>query len=87
MTPPSTDGCTSPRRPEGRRLTEGVCRVHFLRNVLARIPKGSAEMVLAAIRTVFAQPDAASAREQLDEIVEKLHTALPGRGPDALGRP
>ena len=27
------------------------CRVHSLRNVLARIPKGSAEMVLAAIRT------------------------------------
>jgi putative transposase len=26
-------------------------RVHFLRNVLAQIPKGSAEMVAAAIRT------------------------------------
>ncbi len=36
------------------------CRVHFLRNVLARVPKGSAEMVAAAIRTVFAQPDAAA---------------------------
>ena len=29
------------------------CRVHFLRNVLAQVPKGSAEMVAAAIRTVF----------------------------------
>jgi putative transposase len=48
------------------------CRVHFLRNVLARIPKGSAEMVLAAIRTVFAQPDAAAVSEQLDEIVTRL---------------
>ncbi len=46
------------------------CKVHFLRNVLARIPKGSAEMVLAAIRTIFAQPDAVSAREQLDEVVD-----------------
>jgi putative transposase len=53
------------------------CRVHFLRNVLARIPKGSAEMVLAAIRTIFAQPDAASAREQLDEIVDKLTPRFP----------
>jgi len=53
------------------------CRVHFLRNVLSRIPKGSAEMVLAAIRTIFAQPDAASAREQLDEIVEKLRPRFP----------
>ena len=32
------------------------CRVHFLRNVLARVPRGSAEMVAAAIRTIFAQP-------------------------------
>ena len=27
------------------------CRVHFLRNVLAQVPKGNAEMVAAAIRT------------------------------------
>jgi putative transposase len=32
------------------------CRAHFLRNVLAQVPKGSAEMVAAAIRTIFAQP-------------------------------
>jgi len=53
------------------------CRVHFLRNVLARIPKGSAEMVLAAIRTVFAQPDAAAVAEQLDEIVARLEPRFP----------
>jgi putative transposase len=58
-------------------LTEGVCRVHFLRNVLARIPKGSAEMVLAAIRTIFAQPDAASVRDQLDEIATRLEPRFP----------
>jgi putative transposase len=33
--------------------------VLFLRNVLSQIPKGFAEMVAAAIRTIFAQPDAA----------------------------
>jgi transposase-like protein len=38
------------------------CRVHFLRNVLAQVPKGHAEMVAAAIRTVFAQPDAEHVR-------------------------
>jgi len=53
------------------------CRVHFLRNVLTRIPKGSAEMVLAAIRTVFAQPDAAAVDEQLDEIVARLEPRFP----------
>lgn len=53
------------------------CRVHFLRNVLARIPKGSADMVLAAIRTIFAQPDAAAVAEQLDEIVARLEPRFP----------
>ena len=38
------------------------CRVHFMRNVLARVPRGSAEMVAAAVRTIFAQPDAAAVR-------------------------
>ena len=32
------------------------CRVHFMRNVLAKVPKGHADMVAAAIRTIFAQP-------------------------------
>jgi putative transposase len=53
------------------------CRVHFLRNVLQRVPKGSAEMVAAAIRTIFAQPDAASVAEQLDSIAEKLGRQFP----------
>ena len=53
------------------------CRVHFLRNVLARIPKGSADMVLAAIRTIWAQPDAVAVREQLDEIAQKLEPRFP----------
>lgn len=53
------------------------CRVHFLRNVLSRIPKGSAEMVLAAIRTIWAQPDATLVAEQLDEIAAKLEPRFP----------
>jgi transposase-like protein len=53
------------------------CRVHFLRNVLAAVPKGSAEMVLAAIRTVFAQPDDARVREQFDVIATMLGRQLP----------
>jgi transposase-like protein len=35
------------------------CRVHFLRNVLSHTPKGSAQMVAAVVRTIFAAPDAA----------------------------
>ena len=53
------------------------CRVHFLRNVLAKVPKGSAEMVAAAIRTIFAQPDAAAVADQLDSIAAKLGRQFP----------
>ncbi|MFB7241780.1 transposase [Streptomyces populi] len=34
------------------------CRVRFVRDVFATILKGSAEMIAATIRTVFAQPTA-----------------------------
>ena len=53
------------------------CRVHFLRNVLAAVPKGNAEMVAAAIRTIFAQPDQPHVREQLDVIAGMLGRQLP----------
>jgi putative transposase len=53
------------------------CRVHFMRNVLAKVPKASAEMVAAAIRTIFAQPDAAHVRSQLDEVARMLEAQFP----------
>ena len=53
------------------------CRVHFLRNVLARVPKGSAEMVAAAIRTIFAQPGATHVHDQLDVIAGMLGRQFP----------
>ena len=53
------------------------CRVHFMRNVLARVPKGHAQMVAAAIRTIFAQPDAAHVRSQLDEVTRMLGVQFP----------
>lgn len=45
--------------------------------MLAQVPKGSAEMVAAAIRTFFAQPDAEHVREQLDTIAQMLGRQLP----------
>ena len=52
---------SAPRRP----LSGVRPRAHFLRNDLARVPKGSAERVAAANRTIFPQSDAAHVREQL----------------------
>lgn len=48
-----------------------------MRNVLSKVPKASAEMVAAAIRTIFAQPDAAHVRSQLDEVARMLDTQFP----------
>jgi putative transposase len=53
------------------------CRVHFLRNVLAQVPKGSAEMVAAAIRTIFAQPSPGHVHDQLDTIAAMLGRQFP----------
>lgn len=48
------------------------CRVHFMRNALARVPKGAQAMVAAAIRTIFAQPDRESATLQLRRVADNL---------------
>jgi transposase-like protein len=53
------------------------CRVHFVRNALALVPRGAAQMVAATIRTVFVQPDAASAREQWQRVTESFRPRFP----------
>jgi transposase-like protein len=53
------------------------CRVHFVRNLLALVPKSAAEMVAATVRTVFAQPDAASAREQWRSVADRFQKSFP----------
>ncbi len=53
------------------------CRVHWLRNALALVPKSAAEMVAATIRTVFVQPDAASTQEQWRRVADGLRGQFP----------
>jgi len=53
------------------------CRVHFMRNVLAKVPKGNTEMVAAAIRTVFAQPTGPLVRAQVEIVAAMLEPKLP----------
>ena len=52
------------------------CRVHFMRNVLAHIPQADKSMV-AAIRTIFTQPDRTAARQQLAEVVQAMRSRWP----------
>lgn len=53
------------------------CRVHFLRNLLARVPKHAQSMVAALVRTIFAQPDRSSAHRQLEEVASTLQRRFP----------
>lgn len=53
------------------------CRVHFVRNALAYVPKSAAQMVAATIRTVFVQPDEAGAREQWRRVTDTFQARFP----------
>jgi len=48
------------------------CRVHFMRNLLATVPQAMREPIAAIVRTIFAQPDHASALTQLHKVSEGL---------------
>ena len=56
------------------------CRVHFMRNALAYVPKGQHSMVAAAIRTVFAQPDRAAAGLAWRHVADQLRQRFPKLG-------
>jgi putative transposase len=53
------------------------CRVHFMRNALAKVGKGHAEMVAATIRTIFAQPTGDEARSHVDVVADMLAKQFP----------
>lgn len=53
------------------------CRVHFMRNVLAKVSKGHDEMVAATIRTIFAQPGQAEVRAHVDRVADMLASQFP----------
>jgi putative transposase len=53
------------------------CRVHFMRNVLARVARANGHMVSAAIGTIFAQPGAEAVADQFERIVATLTGEFP----------
>jgi putative transposase len=53
------------------------CRVHFVRNALALVPKTANQMVAATIRTVFSQPDAVTATEQWRRVADGFRDRFP----------
>ena len=53
------------------------CRTHYMRNLLTRVPKSAQAMVATLVRTIFAQPDAASTWTQQARVVAQLQEKFP----------
>jgi len=53
------------------------CRVHWMRNALAHVPKGQHTVVAAAIRQAFLQPDADAARQTWRHVADQLRPRWP----------
>jgi putative transposase len=53
------------------------CRVHFICNALSGVQRQKAQMVAAAIKTFFVQPDRAHIHSQLEEVVDTLRPGFP----------
>lgn len=53
------------------------CKVHFLRNLEARVPKAAQPMVAAAVRTIFQQAGRAAAQAQLKTVCTTLAEKFP----------
>lgn len=67
------------------------CRTHFLRNLLAKVPKSAGPFVATLVRSIFAQPDAAAVSAQFARVVDQLAERFPAAaemladaGPDIL---
>jgi len=57
------------------------CRVHFVPNLLAVVPRTHQQMAAALFRTIFAQPDAHAAADAWDRVAAQLADAFPKAGP------
>jgi putative transposase len=53
------------------------CRTHYLRNLLAKVPKSAQPWVATMVRTIFDQPDTASVQAQFGRVVQAIEAKFP----------
>jgi transposase-like protein len=53
------------------------CRVHWMRNALAHVPRGQQTVVAAALRQAFFQPDQDGARQVWRQVADQLRPRWP----------
>jgi transposase-like protein len=53
------------------------CRTHYLRNLLAKVPKSAQPWVATLVRTIFDQPDAAAVTAQFDRVLDTIAQKFP----------
>ena len=53
------------------------CRTHFMRNLLAKVPKASQDLVATVVRSIYAQPDPKNVLTQYAAVVAQLEDKFP----------
>jgi putative transposase len=53
------------------------CRTHYLRNLLAKVPKSAQPWVATLVRTIFDQPDAAAVHAQFERVLDSVSEKFP----------
>lgn len=53
------------------------CRTHFIRNLLAKVPKSAHGLAATLVRSIFAQPTEEEVAAQLGRVIEQLEKMFP----------
>jgi transposase-like protein len=53
------------------------CRTHYLRNLLAKVPKSAQPWVATLVRTIFDQPGAPEVNAQFDRVLDTITAKFP----------
>ncbi|WP_285692016.1 transposase, partial [Actinoplanes sp. NBRC 103695] len=53
------------------------CRTHYLRNLLAKVPKSAQPWVATLVRTIFDQPDTDAVRTQYTRVLDTIGERFP----------